>query len=371
MAHTAKDGASVIQRVVLQSGQVRWRVRYRTPDYRERNRTFDRRRDAEDFHAQVRRAVRQGAFVDPARGRVPLQTLWEEYDRTGTTHLRATTHQNYRAAARHFLAEFGRWPVGKIEHADVADWVTNLSAVKGAATVRHTHRVLCLVLDHGVRTRRLSVNVARGVRLPRQAPARESILTVEQIEALAERMGTEGDLVLAMAYLGLRWSELAGLKVADVDLTRGRVRIVERATEVAGRMDVSAPKSRASHRAIAIPTSLRPMLSERTIGKAPNSLVFPAPDGGYLRNGNWRYRSGWPQALADVGLTGVTPHDLRRTFGSLARSAGADLRWIQKAMGHESITTTARIYAHLYDDELDVVAAALDGLRRGSVASHE
>jgi integrase len=32
-------------------------------------------------------------------------------------------------------------------------------------------------------------------------------------------------------------------------------------------------------------------------------------------------------------------------------------------MGHESITTTARIYAHLYDGELDQVAAALDGLR--------
>ena len=43
--------------------------------------------------------------------------------------------------------------------------------------------------------------------------------------------------------------------------------------------------------------------------------------------------------------------------------AGADLRFIQKAMGHESITTTDRIYAHLYDDELDVIAAALDGLR--------
>lgn len=48
----------------------------------------------------------------------------------------------------------------------------------------------------------------------------------------------------------------------------------------------------------------------------------------------------------------------------LARSAGADLRWIQKAMGHESITTTARIYAHLYDDELDAVADALDELRK-------
>lgn len=33
------------------------------------------------------------------------------------------------------------------------------------------------------------------------------------------------------------------------------------------------------------------------------------------------------------------------------------MRWIQKAMGHESITTTPRTYAHLYDDELDTVAA--------------
>ncbi len=73
-------------------------------------------------------------------------------------------------------------------------------------------------------------------------------------------------------------------------------------------------------------------------------------------------QSGWTSATQDLGLSGVTPHDLRRTFGSLARSAGADLRWIQSAMGHESITTTARIYAHLYDDELDIVAAALDRL---------
>lgn len=48
--------------------------------------------------------------------------------------------------------------------------------------------------------------------------------------------------------------------------------------------------------------------------------------------------------------------------------AGADLRFIQKAMGHGSITTTARIYAHLYDDELDIVASALDGLGKTSSA---
>lgn len=353
----------MIVKVTLKSGKTRYRVRYRTPDYRMRSRTFDRKRDAEEFEAEMRREVRQGTFIDPQKGRMTLEALWREYYRAGTTHLRATTQQNYRAASKHFLAQFGRWPIGKIEHADVADWVADLSGTKGPATVRYAHRVLCLVLDYAMRTRRLAVNVARGVRLPRQAPARDRILTMAQVEALADRMGSEGDLVLTMALLGLRWSELAGLRVADVDLVRGRVRVVERATEVGGHMDVSAPKSRASARAVAVPASLRPVLAARVADKAGTDLVFTAPDGGYLRNGNWRTRSGWAEATTELGLVGVTPHDLRRTFGSLARSAGADLRWIQKAMGHESITTTARIYAHLYDDELDQVAAALDGLR--------
>ncbi|HYO02721.1 MAG TPA: tyrosine-type recombinase/integrase [Mycobacterium sp.] len=55
-------------------------------------------------------------------------------------------------------------------------------------------------------------------------------------------------------------------------------------------------------------------------------------------------------------------HDLRHTYASLARRAGADLRLLQKTMGHASITVTAHVYADLYDDELDDVASALDAL---------
>ena len=55
-------------------------------------------------------------------------------------------------------------------------------------------------------------------------------------------------------------------------------------------------------------------------------------------------------------------HDLRHTYASLSRRAGADLRLLQKAMGHASITVTAHTYADLFDDELDNIAAALDSL---------
>ena len=354
----------MIEKRLLPSGRVSWRVRYYGPDLRERSRSFRLRRDAEAYDAKMRTERQRGDWIDPRRGRLTLADVWADYERTGMGHLRETTKAAYRNAWRHVDSTFGRWPVAKIEHADVADWVTTLSARSGPDLVRYSHRVLCLVLDHAMRTRRVPVNVARGIRLPRRPPSRDRFLTAPQVKALADKLGANGDLVLAMAYLGLRWSELAALKVGDVDLGRRRVHVVERATEVGGRVDVSAPKSRASNRYIAIPGLLVDMLTERVEGKPLDALVFPAPGGGYLRNRNWRTRSGFDAAVDELRLD-ITPHDLRRTFGSLARAAGADMRWIQKAMGHESITTTARIYAHLYDDELDSVAAALDRIGRG------
>lgn len=353
----------MIERREMPSGRVSWRVRYYGPDGRERSRSFKLRRDAEGYEAKVRTERHRGDWIDPRRGKTTLAQVWSEYERLGMGHLRETTKANYRNGWRHVNAVFGGWPVAKIEHADVADWVAAMSQTSGPDQVRYSHRVLCLVLDFAMKSRRVPVNVARGVRLPRRPPARERVLTAPEVQALADRMGPEGDVVMAMAYLGLRWSELAALKVADVDLVRRRVHVVERALEVGGRVDVAAPKSRASNRHVPIPALLLEMLKGRLEGKRPDALVFTSPNGGYLRNGNWRSRSGFNDAARELGLE-VTPHDLRRTFGSLARAAGADLRWIQKAMGHESITTTARIYAHLYDDELDSVAAALDRIGR-------
>lgn len=53
---------------------------------------------------------------------------------------------------------------------------------------------------------------------------------------------------------------------------------------------------------------------------------------------------------------------LRRTYGSLARKPGADLRYVQKTMGHSTSTVTADIYSDLYSDERDHVATNLDRL---------
>ena len=64
-------------------------------------------------------------------------------------------------------------------------------------------------------------------------------------------------------------------------------------------------------------------------------------------------------------------HDLRHTYASLARRAGADLRLLQKTMGHASITVTAHTYADLYDDELDNIAVGAGLRSTTSAATHD
>jgi integrase len=72
--------------------------------------------------------------------------------------------------------------------------------------------------------------------------------------------------------------------------------------------------------------------------------------------------AGRKDAIEQIGRPDLRVHDLRHTYASLARRAGADLRLLQKTTGHASITVTVRIYADLYDDELDDIASALDSL---------
>ncbi len=53
-------------------------------------------------------------------------------------------------------------------------------------------------------------------------------------------------------------------------------------------------------------------------------------------------------------------HDLRHTAASLAVSAGANVKAVQRMLGHASAATTLDVYADLFDDDLEAVSTSLD-----------
>jgi len=56
----------------------------------------------------------------------------------------------------------------------------------------------------------------------------------------------------------------------------------------------------------------------------------------------------------------VTPHDLRHTAASLAVQAGANVKAVQRMLGHASAAMTLDVYTGLFGDDLDAVADRLD-----------
>jgi len=81
-----------------------------------------------------------------------------------------------------------------------------------------------------------------------------------------------------------------------------------------------------------------------------------------LRNLNFR-RDVFDRAAVDAGLDGLTPHELRHTAASLALSAGANVKAVQRMLGHASASMTLDVYSGLFDDDLDGVAERLDAAR--------
>lgn len=90
-----------------------------------------------------------------------------------------------------------------------------------------------------------------------------------------------------------------------------------------------------------------------------------------LRSGNFRRRQ-FAAAVAacqaaDPDFPAMTPHDLRHTAASLAVSAGANVKAVQRMLGHASAAMTLDVYGDLFDDDLDAVAIALND---GATAAH-
>jgi len=108
----------------------------------------------------------------------------------------------------------------------------------------------------------------------------------------------------------------------------------------------------------------------RTYAKpATDAIVFESPEGGYLRFDNFRNRF-WSPAIKDAGLTPLRPHDLRHTCASLAIAAGADIKVLQRMLGHFSAVLTLDRYGHLFPGQAESVADRLDEMAEAAGIVH-
>jgi integrase len=143
-----------------------------------------------------------------------------------------------------------------------------------------------LAVDDG---RLIAKNPAARTKFPPMRRTTHTYLTAREVADLAEACGDQGDVVLILAYSGLRFGELTGLNVEDVDVEARRIRVRRSITQVGGRLVEGNPKSDAGRRSVPIPERLVPALKAR-LGNRPRSApAITSPRGSRL---GWRTGSG-------------------------------------------------------------------------------
>jgi integrase len=356
----------------------RWRARYVDDEGREHAKSFDRRVDAQAWLNEITASQVLGTYVAPRAGLVLVGELHAKW--VGTQgHLKATTVATRSVTwTSHVEPRWSAVAVADVHTTDVRSWVqTMVTEGAGPATVENALSVLRMILELALEDKRLSRNPCIGVKAPRRQHRARGYLTHEQVEMLAHDLECNvqvsyGTVVRLLAYTGLRWGEMAALRVESMDMLRRRVNIRQAVAEVGGKVMWSSPKSH-ERRSVPFPKFLADDLAVLMVGKARDELVFTGPAGGVLRVSTFRPRVFAPAVEKLVAATSdfprVTPHDLRHTAASLAISAGANPKAIQTMLGHASAVLTLDTYADLFPDDLELVSAALDTARQASLGS--
>lgn len=351
----------------------RYLVRYFKPDRTQAaKRGFKTKREAEAYLSATEVSLTKGDYVDPATAVVLIRELGEEWLTSQAGVLKPSTMHPVRSAWRnHVEPRWGERRLDSIRHSEVRTWVAELTTSHGAVTVIRSYGVLAAILDIAVRDRRIPDNPARGIRLPKKRAKQRVYLSHDQVDLLASA-SQHPDLVYFLAYTGMRWGEATALRVRDVDRVRRRVNVQENAVMVNGTVHVGSPKSHKG-RSVPYPAFLDAHLSRPFALKSADQLLFgngldhmrlPNSKNGWFAGAVRRARR------SDGTIPHLTPHDLRHTAASLAISAGANVKAVQRMLGHASAAMTLDTYSDLFDDDLDAVATALDRARdRGDNAN--
>ncbi len=363
----------------------RWLARWVGNDGGERTQSYERKADAQARVNQVTSDLVTHTYVDTRKSAVTFQAISDEWMATQRTRLKPSTIGGYESLLKMtVLPRWGDVKLADIAHADIQQWVVWLTTSKESRQPRTTdqqkntkrqplsarravqaHAIVKQILAYAVRTKRLAINPAEGIERPRVVYRRETALTHDQVAALVGAADDAGPIIQTLAYTGLRFGELAALRVGDVDLSRRRIVVSRAVAQVTGVGLVEDTTKTHQVRSVPILTSaLAETLETSVEGRGGDEYLFPAPNGGPMRNSFFRWR--FDRACEAAGLTGISPKTLRHSAGSLALASGASLPTASNLLGHAKVSTTADVYSHMLPDDFDKLAAEMEKAVRGS-----
>lgn len=363
----------------------RWRARWVDDQGRERTASFATKTDAEQHIEAIGSSLHRGDYVDPRSGAQTFGVLAQRFTAGRVVKQKTASGERSLLDSR-ILPRWENVQLAHIVESEIRTWLADMQREVSSSRARQAFILYRQILDLAVADKALAKNPAAGVKAPRAKTSRDAVfLTVEQVHEVADAMTRPSDATLTrfLAFTGLRWGEAVAITADALDFDRHIVHVRRTYSEDAGKLITGTPKDHAA-RWVPFPAGLDADLQTLIAGRPGASDVFQTPAGGVLRSGNWTSRVLRPAVVAvntpadgeeareDLIPTGLRIHDLRHTAASIAIRAGANVKALQRMLGHESATMTLDVYAGLWDDDLLDLGASVNSaaypLRTGDAA---
>jgi integrase len=368
----------------------------------ERNRhieTFERKKDADARHAEVKVDVKGGVHVAASKSITVKEAGKSWIEASEALGLEPTTIDQYRQHLKFHinpfigavkLSDLSAQAVRKFEDMIRGQILEKPERLRGKkrspAMIRKVLVSLGSLLadaqERGLSARNAVRDLRRNRRRGKEGKAEKrqkgklkvgvDIPSPDEIKAiLAYAKGRWRPLLVTAAFTGLRASELRGLRWADVDLKANELHVRQRADRF---RQIGEPKSEAGHRTVPLPPSVTNILREWKLVCPRGELVFPNGKGGVEFHQHIITRGLIPpQFAAGVTVKGNAKytgmHALRHFYASWCinrtKDGGLGLppKNVQERLGHATIAMTLDRYGHLFKgddaDELDKAAQAL------------
>lgn len=270
--------------------------------------------------------------------------------------------ENSRSAYRSDLLQLQAWLAGRgrdlgsaraqdlwgFLSAQAAEGASGRTAARRLSAIRHFYRYL-------LRSGEIGEDPSDELEAPRLPHALPRSLSEREVELLLEAPDVSSDkglrdrAMLELLYAtGLRVSELVGLRLDQLNLRAGVVRVVGKG----GRERIVPIGEEARHWLERYIERSRPALLQ---SRRLDTLFPTARRYAITRQAFWSLIRRYAR-IAGIG-GGISPHRLRHAFATHLLEHGADLRAVQMLLGHRDVTTT-QIYTHVARERLRALHAA-------------
>lgn len=318
-------------------------------------RGFDRQRDAKEWE----RVFLEQFARNPD---ISFESLYEKFKCFKENRVKKTTFSTQCFNIEtHILPFFKGRIVSDIQTTDIIEWQNHILDQKFSATYsRIINSSLKMLFNYAVKYLGLTkAPVIDQICKPKKRAV--TIWTPEEYRVFAEAIKDKIEAYTffeILFYTGMRKGELLALTLEDIDFKAKTISINKTLACSEGKYFAHSPKTPRSNRVIDVPQFLLDEISTYI-----SHLYKPEPTQRlFQRAFTWPFHV-LNSTCDKIGLKPIRIHDFRHSHASLLINLGANPLMIAGRLGHEDITMTMNIYAHLFQSHQKEILQKLENIK--------